>query len=181
MTLIEQGIFALFVGALFVKPHELPRLARQAGRIAGRAATKLQRIRRDISDYVDKNEMSSVHEELQDTVAQLDKIRRDVKSVSSLKGMILPDNVVGSSSRARSIEPPPRPAQEEIKETRPSYTMIPVSAEDVRAASQRDGSASRAGAPLTGSETLMDALQEERVAHQAKKFFSSSEAKQSSS
>eukprot|EP00889_Picochlorum_renovo_P003362 jgi/Picre1/30392/NNA_005756.t1 len=81
-------IFALFVGALFVKPHELPRLARQAGRIAGRAATKLQRIRREISEYVDKNEMNSVHEELQDTVAQLDKIRRDVRSMSSLKGMI---------------------------------------------------------------------------------------------
>ncbi|WPT11871.1 hypothetical protein PSENEW3n2_00005371 [Picochlorum sp. SENEW3] len=177
MTLIEQGIFALFVGALFVKPHELPRLARQAGRIAGRAATKLQRIRREISEYVDKNEMNSVHEELQDTVAQLDKIRRDVRSMSSLKGMILPENV-GSSSRARV--PPPPSVQKDVEgskqEDTPSYTMIPVSAEDVRAASRDHG---HHRLPETASETLMDALQEERVAHEAKKFFNSSETKQS--
>lgn len=180
MTLIEQGIFALFVGALFVKPHELPRLARQAGRIAGRATSKLQRIRREISEYVDKNEMNSVHEELQDTVAQLDKIRRDVRSMSSLKGMMLPENV-GSSSRARV--PPSSPVQKDtksrIEEDTPSYTVIPVSAEDVRAASRDDAGTTQPRLPATASETLMDALQEERVAHEAQKFFSSSEPKQS--
>lgn len=191
MTLVENGLLALLLGAIVVKPSELPSLGRKAGRIAGKAVRKLQLMRREIGEYVEKNEMTSVQQELQQTVAQLERIRQEVRSLSSVRSMVFDpssplrhadkqpaeesENIdIGGKLDRVAVEPPKaKPVKSEGKSggsDLPGFTVIPVSAKDVGLVSEvslDDGD----GKEVTGSQVLVDALQEERVASHAMQFF----------
>ena len=185
MTLVENGLLALLLGAIVVKPSELPSLGRKAGRIAGKAVRKLQLMRREIGEYVEKNEMASVQQELQQTVAQLEKIRQEVRSISSVRSMVFDpssplrhadrkhieenENVMMEVEDRMTVEPPKAKCVKAEGSENPGFTVIPVSAKDVGLVS--DVSLDSDGEEVTGSQVLVDALQEERVAAHARQFF----------
>lgn len=88
MTVFESAALGLLLAALLAKPSELPPLGRRLGRVAGRAVNRFQSMKRELGEYVEKNELHSVHDELERTLGQLSKIRQDVRSVSSVRGMM---------------------------------------------------------------------------------------------
>jgi Sec-independent protein translocase protein TatA len=193
MTLFESAALGLVVAALVVKPSELPSLGRRAGRIAGRAVRRFQEMKRELGEYVEKNELRSVQEELEETMGQLNKIRQDVRSVSSVRGMMMDfaanrsvemrgggrDTENGVDEQGESTAPQ---GAERQSQTLP-YAVLPVSARDVLRARETGQSPSTPSMavggsppqskeePLTGSSLLRQTLEEERVAKAAEQFF----------
>jgi len=147
MTVFESAALGLLLAALLAKPSELPPLGRRLGRVAGRAVNRFQSMKRELGEYVEKNELHSVHDELERTLGQLSKIRQDVRSVSSVRGMMtefasgsqrdgraaaeLRDEHgrdakrVGAAGTAGTAGTAPGPTP---------YTVLPISAHDVRRA-----------------------------------------------
>lgn len=160
MTLFESAVFGLVLAALVVKPSELPPLARRLGRTAGRAVNRFQSMKQELSEYVEKNELRSVHDEFEQTMGQLNKIRQDVRSVSSVRGMMMEfasapgrdgrDSRNGSGGRRvddQSLSNAPvgrgetgkpkglhEPDEERGATMTVPYTVLPVSARDVQRA-----------------------------------------------
>ncbi len=190
MTLFETGLLALFLSAVVVKPQELPGLGRRAGRLAGRAVRRLQDMKKELGEYVDKNDMRSVQEELQQTMTQLNKIRQDVRSVSSVKGMVM-DFTASPTGREKPsydtsrIDETTSPVDNRNEgqhwdggHKEQQNIVIPISARDLE--SFQDTTQTSADKPSklayeddkgSASRILLDALKEERVARQALQFF----------
>ena len=191
-TLFESAALGLVLAALVVRPAELPSLGRKAGRLAGRAVNRFQSMKRELGEYVEKNELGSVHDELEQTMGQLNKIRQDVRSVSSVRGMVMGTEVLphgkrpggggkrevdeGGRSRRQSdpsastqLQPQPQPRTRE-RATRET-TVLPISARDVQRAHRTDAPNGRHTDESTGSGILKATLEEERVAKTAAQFF----------
>lgn len=196
MTLFESGLLALLLGAVVVKPQELPGLGRRAGRLAGRAVRRLKDMKRELGEYVEQNDMQSVQEELQQTMTQLNRIRHDVRSVSSVRGIMMdfPVPSVGTrqvdreeittrqeTSSVGSLHSHNNEERDEQETgTRDSQSIvIPISARDLDAlrhpSTDKEGSKVSYEGEYSGSRMLMDALKEERVARQALEFFGSAQ------
>lgn len=203
MTLFESAALGLVLAALLVKPSELPPLARRLGRTAGRAVNRFQSMKRELSEYVEKNELRSVHDELEQTIGQLSKIRQDVRSVSSVRGMITEfasgsgrdgrDEREMAGSRDGDDRGSQRVEAAGMTPTSAPYSVLPISARDVQRAraSETAGTAETAGTPIkntnhsrdtsiriggdgiTGSGILRATLEEERVAKAAAQFLTS--------
>ena len=196
MTLFETGLLALFLGAVVVKPQELPGLGRRAGRLAGRAVRRLQDMKKELGEYVEKNEMRSVQEELQETMTQLNRIRQDVRSVSSVKGMMMditappliskktwPHNDVPlvddvKKKRNETLQGKDAGYKEEAEEEHNMPNVIPISARDLESLQNTTRESPKKQSKLvyqeekdSASRVLLDALKEERVAKHALKFF----------
>ena len=193
-TLFESAALGLVLAALVGRPAELPSLGRKAGRLAGRAVNRFQSMKRELGEYVEKNELGSVHDELEQTMGQLNKIRQDVRSVSSVRGMVMGTEVLphgnrpggggkrevdeGGRSRRQSDpspstqlqpqqQPQPRTRERATRET----TVFPISARDVQRAHRTDAPNGRHTDESTGSGILKATLEEERVAKTAAQFF----------
>jgi Sec-independent protein translocase protein TatA len=166
MTLFESAALGLVLAALVVKPSELPPLARRLGRTAGRAVNRLEGMKRELGEYVEKNELRSVQDELEQTMGQLNRIRHEVRSVSSVRGMMMDfasgsgrnEGAVRDEHRQRDAEnrmddlgsPGGRPAKGlpgagmhvnhrgSATPTVP-YAVLPVSARDVQLARHANG------------------------------------------
>lgn len=207
MTLFESAALGLVLAALLVKPSELPPLARRLGRTAARAVNRFQSMKRELGEYVEKNELRSVHDELEQTIGQLSKIRQDVRSVSSVRGMMMEfasgsgrdgrdardtrdasftndTNVPrGGDGRGASFNTA-RVEAAGVATTSTPYTVLPISARDVRRAESAENSGittpntnyisdRRVGIGddgVTGSSILRATLEEERVAKAAAQF-----------
>ncbi|MCL7025003.1 hypothetical protein MKW94_029191, partial [Papaver nudicaule] len=65
-------------------PKDLPRIARTAGRLTGRAVAYVQMGRGQLDNILQQSQARQVHKELQDTMAQLEAIRHEVRSLSML-------------------------------------------------------------------------------------------------
>ncbi|KAF7804692.1 sec-independent translocase TatB-like protein isoform X1 [Senna tora] len=63
-------------------PKDLPIIARTAGRLAGRAIGYVQLARGQFDSVMQQSQARQVHKELQDTMAQLEAIRHEIRSVS---------------------------------------------------------------------------------------------------
>jgi len=199
-TLFESAALGLVLAALVVRPAELPSLGRKAGRLAGRAVNRFQSMKRELGEYVEKNELGSVHDELEQTMGQLNKIRQDVRSVSSVRGMVMGTEVLphgkrpggggkrevdeGGRSRRQSDpspstqlqpQPQPKPQPQPQPRTREratrEMTVLPISARDVQRAHRTDAPNGRHTDESTGSGILKATLEEERVAKTAAQFF----------
>jgi len=153
MTVFESAALGLLLAALLAKPSELPPLGRRLGRVAGRAVNRFQSMKRELGEYVEKNELHSVHDELERTLGQLSKIRQDVRSVSSVRG-IMTEFASGSQRDGRAAAELRNEYGRDAKRvgaagtagtagtadtagTAPSptpYTVLPISAHDVRRA-----------------------------------------------
>ncbi|XP_039002074.1 sec-independent protein translocase protein TatB-like isoform X1 [Hibiscus syriacus] len=102
---ISYGELFLLVGATaaLVGPKDLPRIARAAGRLAGRSIGYVQLARGHFDNVMQQSQARQVYKELQDTMAQLDAIRHEIRSLS----LVNP----GPMTR-RLMENPPEPASD---------------------------------------------------------------------
>ncbi|MED6120013.1 hypothetical protein PIB30_017036 [Stylosanthes scabra] len=80
----SYGEILLLIGvtAAVIGPKDLPIIARTAGRLAGRAVGYVQLARGQFDSVMQQTQARQVHKELQDTMAQLDAIRHEIRSVS---------------------------------------------------------------------------------------------------
>ncbi|KAL4200062.1 hypothetical protein AMTRI_Chr03g147850 [Amborella trichopoda] len=80
---LSYGEIFLILGATaaLIGPKDLPIIARAAGRLAGRAVGHVQSARGHLQDVLQVSQASQVHKELQDTMAQLDAIRYEIRSL----------------------------------------------------------------------------------------------------
>ncbi|XP_077248049.1 uncharacterized protein LOC143887760 [Tasmannia lanceolata] len=81
---ISYGELFLMLGATaaLIGPKDLPIIARTAGRFAGRAIGYVQMARGQLESVLQQSQASQVHKELQDTLAQLEAIRYEIRSIS---------------------------------------------------------------------------------------------------
>ncbi|KAL6508679.1 hypothetical protein OROGR_023390 [Orobanche gracilis] len=81
---ISYGELFLLLGATaaLVGPKDLPVMARTAGRLAGRAIGYVQVARGQFESVMQQSQARQVHKELQDTMAQLEAIRCEIRSIS---------------------------------------------------------------------------------------------------
>ncbi|KAK8682220.1 hypothetical protein V6N13_054613 [Hibiscus sabdariffa] len=102
---ISYGELFLLIGATaaLVGPKDLPRIARAAGRLAGRSIGYVQLARGQFDNVMQQSQARQVHKDLQDTMAQLDAIRHEIRSLS----LVNP----GPMTR-RLMENPPEPASD---------------------------------------------------------------------
>ncbi|XP_020233836.1 uncharacterized protein LOC109813946 [Cajanus cajan] len=80
----SYGEIFLLLGATaaLIGPKDLPIIARTAGRLAGRAIGYVQLARGQLDTVMQQSQARQVHKELQDTMAQLDAIRHEIRSIS---------------------------------------------------------------------------------------------------
>ncbi|KAH7689814.1 hypothetical protein IHE45_02G007900 [Dioscorea alata] len=81
---ISYGELFLIIGATaaLIGPKDLPVIARTAGRLAGRAIGYVQMARGQFESVMQQSQARQVHKELQDTIAQLEAIRYEIRSIS---------------------------------------------------------------------------------------------------
>lgn len=93
---ISYGELLLLIGATaaFIGPKDLPRIARMAGRMAGKAIGYVQLARGQFDSVMQQTQARQVHKELQDTMAQLDAIRHEIRSISFLNPGTLTQRLV---------------------------------------------------------------------------------------
>ncbi|KAG8663353.1 hypothetical protein MANES_01G202000v8 [Manihot esculenta] len=118
---ISYGELFLLLGATaaLIGPKDLPIIARTAGRLAGRAIGYVQLARGQFENVMQQSQARQVHKELQDTMAQLEAIRHEIRSISILNpGPLtrrLVDNVDPSSGSNASSVPENQDAQDTPK------------------------------------------------------------------
>ncbi|XP_037492330.1 sec-independent protein translocase protein TatB isoform X3 [Jatropha curcas] len=83
---MSYGEIFLLLGATaaLIGPKDLPVIARTAGRLAGRAIGYVQLARGQFESVMQQSQARQVHKELQDTMAQLEAIRHEIRSISIL-------------------------------------------------------------------------------------------------
>ncbi|CAI9116505.1 OLC1v1017670C1 [Oldenlandia corymbosa var. corymbosa] len=83
---ISYGELFLIIGAtaVLIGPKDLPIIARTAGRLAGRAIGYVQVARGQFDNFMQQTQARQVHKELQDTIAQLEAIRHEIRTISSI-------------------------------------------------------------------------------------------------
>ncbi|KAI5680162.1 hypothetical protein M9H77_01389 [Catharanthus roseus] len=81
---ISYGELFLIIGATaaLIGPKDLPRIARTAGRLAGRAIGYVQVARGQFETVMQQSQARQVHKDLQDTIAQLEAIRHEIRTIS---------------------------------------------------------------------------------------------------
>ncbi|CAN6722799.1 unnamed protein product [Malus baccata var. baccata] len=81
---ISYGELFLLIGATaaLVGPKDLPRIARAAGRLAGRSIGYVQLARGQFDNVMQQSQARQVHKELQDALAQLESICYEVRGIS---------------------------------------------------------------------------------------------------
>ncbi|KAJ6953750.1 hypothetical protein NC652_005473 [Populus alba x Populus x berolinensis] len=100
---ISYGELFLLLGATaaLIGPKDLPLIARTAGRLTGRAIGYVQMARGQFDSVMQQSQARQVHKELQDTMAQLDAIRHEIRSISVLNPGPLTRRLVDN------LDPPP--------------------------------------------------------------------------
>ncbi|XP_031480629.1 uncharacterized protein LOC116250815 isoform X2 [Nymphaea colorata] len=81
---LSYGELFFIVGATaaLIGTRDLPIIARTAGRLVGRAIGYVQSARGQIESVLQQSQVTQVHKELQDTMAQLEAIRYEIRSIS---------------------------------------------------------------------------------------------------
>ncbi|KAL8530421.1 hypothetical protein ACS0TY_007450 [Phlomoides rotata] len=81
---ISYGEVFLLLGATaaLIGPKDLPIIAKTVGRLAGRSIGYVQMARGQFESIMQQSQARQVHKELQDTMAQLDAIRHEIRSLS---------------------------------------------------------------------------------------------------
>ncbi|KAF5947928.1 hypothetical protein HYC85_013885 [Camellia sinensis] len=89
--------------------RDLPIIARTAGKLAGRAIGYVQLARGQFDTIMHQTQARQVHKELQDTIAQLEAIRHEIRTVSFMNpGPLtrrLVDNLDQTSAASGNNEP----------------------------------------------------------------------------
>ncbi|WOL05593.1 hypothetical protein Cni_G14322 [Canna indica] len=79
-----SGELLLILGASAVlfKPKDIPVIARTAGVLVGKAVGYLHLLREQVGSVVQQSEASEVHKELRESLAQVQAIRHEIRSMS---------------------------------------------------------------------------------------------------
>lgn len=107
---VSYGQLLLLIGAVvaFTGPKDFPRVSRIAGRMAGRAIGYVQLARGQFDVIMHQSQAQQVHKELKDTMAQLEAIRHEIRTVSFMNpGQLttrLVDNLDQTTAANRSAE-----------------------------------------------------------------------------
>ncbi|KAL2535721.1 hypothetical protein Fot_17112 [Forsythia ovata] len=115
---ISYGELFLMLGATaaLIGPKDLPIIARTAGKLAGRAIGYVQVARGQFENVMQQTQARQVHKELQDTMAQLEAIRHEIRSISFMNpGPLttrLVDNVASHTSASNVEKDPTKPPEE---------------------------------------------------------------------
>ncbi|XP_016441930.2 uncharacterized protein LOC107767435 [Nicotiana tabacum] len=114
----SYGEIFLLLGATaaLIGPKDLPIIARTAGRFAGRAIGYVQLARGQFESVMQQSQARQVHKELQDTIAQLEAIRHEIRTVSFMNPGPLTSRLVDNISAtagAGTIANGPRKSDEE--------------------------------------------------------------------
>ncbi|EPS67886.1 hypothetical protein M569_06888 [Genlisea aurea] len=115
---ISYGQLLLILGgaAAFIGPKDLPIIGRTLGRLAGRAIGYVQLARGQFESVMQQSQARQVHKELQDTMAQLEAIRHEIRTISFMNpGSLntrLVDNVADLPHDANVKRQSPAPLQE---------------------------------------------------------------------
>ncbi|PKU63340.1 uncharacterized protein LOC110106876 [Dendrobium catenatum] len=98
---ISYGELFLIIGATaaLIGPKDLPFIAKAAGRLAGRAVGYVQMARGQFESVMQQSQVNQVHKELQDTMAQLEAIRYEIRGISVM-------NPIPFTRRLEGVEPP---------------------------------------------------------------------------
>ncbi|CAL5432867.1 unnamed protein product [Camellia sinensis] len=108
---ISYGELFLLLGATaaLIGPKDLPIIARTAGKLTGRAIGYVQLARGQFDTIMHQTQARQVHKELQDTIAQLEAIRHEIRTVSfMIPGPLtrrLVDNLDQTSAASGNNEP----------------------------------------------------------------------------
>nr|XP_004238312.1 uncharacterized protein LOC101250211 [Solanum lycopersicum]XP_010320410.1 uncharacterized protein LOC101250211 [Solanum lycopersicum]XP_010320412.1 uncharacterized protein LOC101250211 [Solanum lycopersicum]XP_010320413.1 uncharacterized protein LOC101250211 [Solanum lycopersicum] len=80
----SYGEVFLLLGATaaLIGPKDLPIIARTLGRFAGRSIGYVQLARGQLESVMQQSQARQVHKELQDTMAQLEAIRHEIRTIS---------------------------------------------------------------------------------------------------
>ncbi|KAI4384313.1 hypothetical protein MLD38_002485 [Melastoma candidum] len=114
---ISYGELFLLIGATaaLIGTKDLPIIARTAGRLAGRAVGYVQLARGQFDNIMQQTQARQVHKELQDTMAQLEAIRHEIRSISFVnpgpRTRRFVDNV-DNGSMSDGSDPPKTPVEE---------------------------------------------------------------------
>ncbi|GER42022.1 sec-independent protein translocase protein tatB-like protein [Striga asiatica] len=132
---ISYGELFLLLGAAaaLIGPKDLPVIARTAGRLAGRAIGYVQVTRGQFESVMQQSQARQVHKELQDTMAQLEAIRHEIRSISFMNpGPLttrLVDNIAGQPPVTNVDNESSKPPEEDLAakiEIRETSRMVEV-------------------------------------------------------
>ncbi|RAL47844.1 hypothetical protein DM860_011429 [Cuscuta australis] len=101
---ISYGELFLLLGATaaLIGPKDLPLIARTAGRLSGRAIGYVQMARGQLDSVMQQTQARQVHKELQDTIAQLEAIRHEIRTISFINPGPLTTRLVDNIKDHRS-------------------------------------------------------------------------------
>lgn len=106
---LSYGELFLLLGATaaLIGPKDLPIIARTAGRLSGRAIGYVQMARGQLESVMQQTQARQVHKELQDTIAQLEAIRHEIRTISFMNPSPLSTRLVDNIND----HPPAGPAK----------------------------------------------------------------------
>ncbi|KAK9819727.1 hypothetical protein WJX72_001678 [[Myrmecia] bisecta] len=70
----------LVVAAVVIGPKDLPKVARAAGRLTGQAASYVSTARSRMLTFAEETELTKLHQEMQESMHQLQAIRAELRS-----------------------------------------------------------------------------------------------------
>nr|XP_016457113.1 PREDICTED: sec-independent protein translocase protein TatB-like [Nicotiana tabacum] len=99
---ISYGELFVLLGATaaLIGPKDLPIIARTAGRFAGRSIGYVQLARGQFESVMQQSQARQVHKELQDTIAQLEAIRHEIRTISFMNPGPMTLRLVDSTNTA---------------------------------------------------------------------------------
>ncbi|OIT26289.1 PREDICTED: uncharacterized protein LOC109215500 [Nicotiana attenuata] len=117
---ISYGELFLLLGATaaLIGPKDLPIIARTAGRFAGCSIGYVQLARGQFESVMQQSQARQVHKELQDTIAQLEAIRHEIRTISFMNPGPLTSRLVDSiNTTAANSTVENGPKKSDIKST----------------------------------------------------------------
>ncbi|GJN04637.1 hypothetical protein PR202_ga22201 [Eleusine coracana subsp. coracana] len=111
----STGQLLVILGAcsVMMKPSDMVKIARTAGRMTGRAVGRLIVARRQLDDILGQSAATQVHKELKDAMTQLDTIRYEVQSLSRLTpGQFMKQHNTGMTEAEKSDASDGSPAKD---------------------------------------------------------------------
>lgn len=129
---ISYGEVFLLIGAAaaLIGPKDLPIIAKTAGKLAGRAIGYVQVARGQFESVMQQSQARQVHKELQDTMAQLEAIRHEIRSISFMNPGPLTtrpvDNVASHTSSGNVEKETSKPSEENSARVKNAVTAATV-------------------------------------------------------
>lgn len=170
--MLGSGELVLLLGsaALIFGPKDIPRIARAAGRLTGRAVGTVTQLRARAEAAMGGAAASEVHRDLRESLAQLSAIRDEIRAgVSPLSHRALHSPPLPGPAPAQRAPPPSVPWKEPEGRAGPAtpFPFLPISAAALGRLPTR-----QSGQSLTGADIMMEAVAEESVATEANRLVS---------